>query len=122
MFCIKGIPQCLCFLKEFQKEAGMLKNTYYKTVYQLFKEIDNGSSLSDLTPSFSEELIKDFSSIDNIFRYVEFPTCPNCNSCPLKHDCLTKANFKNYHKVTKRMKALKAINQEITCSFIHNCR
>lgn len=121
-FALNEYHNACIFLKEFQKESGMLNNAYYNTVYQLFEDIDNGSSLSDLKTCFPKDLIKDFSTTENIFAYIEFPTCPICDSCPLKNDCLTKANFKNYLNITKRMKVLGKDNQNTIHSFIHNNR
>lgn len=91
------------FLKEFMSESHTEDNEYYNTVLSFFKDLENGISPSESESKYGSGFLSDFSSLERLFAYVPFPTCPDCSSCPFDVCCSTKANFNNMMRIAQRM-------------------
>lgn len=71
--------------------------------------LSNDSILQQLKSEFTdtktvEEVCHDLDNPQNIFNFMKFPRCPNCEGCPLNEDCLTTRRMNISDKLYPVMK------------------
>lgn len=104
-YAIGEYDNAIMYLKSFMSETKTKRDKYYSTILSYFTVVrDNqikGRRLK--TTNIPKEIVESFSSIKRMFSEIEIPTCPNCSSCPLRTNCLTKQKLVSAINIGKLM-------------------
>lgn len=106
------------YLRVFMDETSMQNNKYYTMVSSLLLAYEKELPIDVMKKQFPRDLLDTFSSVEKAFASLSFPTCPDCDLCPLYKDCLTQANYKNTLTIAREMKENNLIKQTHFSFFI----
>lgn len=92
---------------ERRKQAGYPDNEYLNCALSYFRLCDDGIERKDLAETLRKKydsalvdaVCSDFSNPENVMVNYKFPTCFNCDECPIASDCL----FENVIRFNKRI-------------------
>ncbi|MDY2935155.1 MAG: YcaO-like family protein [Candidatus Cryptobacteroides sp.] len=94
------------FLREFMLETSLESNEYYNSICEYFLALADEKNINKITINVPDEIIESFSTLQKAFSNISFPTCPDCQECPLKDTCLTTINFSNALNIAKHMQPI----------------
>lgn len=83
------------FILDYQQE----NHPYYQQVLKLLEQkLEKNNNIVNI----SEQVIKDFSSSENLFSAIHYPLCPNCDRCELNDQCLTKVIIEKFNIIKNK--------------------
>lgn len=89
------------YLNAFLKHLG-IENDYYRIVNKFLDRRIVGQDNNDILacllkeghdPVLVNEVLSDLGDTDQVFKYIAFPSCPDCSVCGLTKQCLIEDKF-----------------------------
>jgi YcaO-like protein with predicted kinase domain len=99
-FLDKDYAKSIFYLEKFINKRNLQQIEYYQEVLKYFSNMRDGV----LNNNIRFDIIENFKTPINLFSKIHFPNCPDCSSCRLNQDCLTKINIKNTISINEEFK------------------
>ena len=80
------------YMEIFIEESGNSDDEYYLQILTYLSCLENGE-IDKVTTQIPLEIIREFSSVENLFSDIKLPSCPNCCDCMLRGNCQTRPSF-----------------------------
>ena len=91
-------------LEIFMRSTNNANNNYYLQVLQYYSYLEKNKSVLEIERDIPAYILKEY-KVENIFKNIDIPTCPNCNQCTLNKYCLTKGRIHLSKKIINKMKS-----------------
>lgn len=107
------------WLNLHMRENNLTEEEYYQDIIKYLNCKANKTDPSKIIgKKLTSKFDRDFSTFTNAFSSIHIPNCPNCNSCRLIDQCLTKHRYNLTLKINTKMQDTRV--EQISLSNIFN--
>lgn len=97
-YLINDYKKAILNLEKFINENGLEHNEYYKSILLYL----NSKTNKTINNNIDDRIIEDFRNESSLFKYIGHPNCPECDTCTLNSDCLTRINYEKFSNIKNK--------------------